>query len=201
MTESHDFEKTADQVADKAEDFAADAQNAADEFASGAQDAADETAAKADDAKQAFTAKASEIGEKLQEQFKAIDKVTPKEFGDMAVKFASDTAYAAAGFANLVAEKAREFADKQKVQTFADTEAGNDHGTAFIDQLNAQFNKFVEDLGHTYKDLADRGRDTVAKMQQQASAKAEAPKGDDAPGPFDIVDDAETAHESDKSDS
>lgn len=174
MTDFNEFDKSDEQVADKVEDVAADAQD------------------KSDEAKAAFTAKASELGDKLTEQFKAIDKITPKEFGDMAVKFASDTAYAAAGFANLVAERAREFADKQKITTLADTE-GHDQGKAFLDQLNAQFNKFVEDLSHTYKDLAERGRDTVAKMQQQASAKAEAPKGDDAPGPFDIVDDAETA--------
>ena len=47
-----------------------------------------------------------------------IDKVTPNQLGDLAMKFASETAYAAAGFANLVADKAREFADKQR--EFAD---------------------------------------------------------------------------------
>ena len=50
-------------------------------------------------------------------------------------------------------------------------------------------NKFVEELGHTYKDLADRGRDALAKAQAQAKSVAK----DDAPGMFDLVDGAETA--------
>jgi hypothetical protein len=119
-----------------------------------------------------------------------LEKLTPKEVGDMALKFASETAYAAAGFANLVAEKAREFAEKQRAAV-ADVGAdAPDHTKAFLDQVSAQMNRFVDELGHTYKDLADRGRDAVAKMQQQAAAK---PDAKDAPGMFDIVDDAETA--------
>ncbi|SMO54241.1 hypothetical protein [Propioniciclava tarda] len=123
-----------------------------------------------------------------------IDKVTPNQLGDLAMKFASETAYAAAGFANLVADKAREFADKQR--EFADkqratlAEAGEgDPGKAILEQFTAQVNKFVEELGHTYKDLADRGRDALAKAQAQAKSVAK----DDAPGMFDLVDGAETA--------
>jgi len=119
-----------------------------------------------------------------------LEKLTPKEVGDMAVKFASDTAYAAAGFANLVAEKAREFAEKQRAAMAEANPEAADQSKAFLDQFTHQVNKFVEDLGHTYKDLAERGREAVAKMQHQAEAK---PAPHDAPGMFDIVDDAETA--------
>lgn len=117
------------------------------------------------------------------------ERISAKEVGDMAVKFATDTAYAAAGFANLVAEKAREFADKQRASVDGAGE-GTDQAKVFLDQLTTQLNKFVDELGHTYKDLAERGRDAVAKMQAQA---AERPSPKDAPGMFDIVDDAETA--------
>jgi len=119
-----------------------------------------------------------------------LEKLTPKEVGDMALKFASETAYAAAGFANLVAERAREFAEKQRAAVADAGPEATDHTKAFLDQVTAQMNRFVDELGHTYKDLADRGRDAVAKMQQQAAAK---PDAKDAPGMFDIVDDAETA--------
>lgn len=129
-----------------------------------------------------------DAGEKL--GLDKLEKLTPKELGDMAVKFASDTAYAAAGFANLVAEKAKEFAEKQRAAMAEANPEAADQSKAFLDQFTAQVNKFVEDLGHTYKDLAERGREAVAKMQHQAEAK---PASKDAPGMFDIVDDAETA--------
>ncbi len=120
-----------------------------------------------------------------------IDKMTPKELGDLAIKFASDTAYAAAGFADVVAEKAREFVEKQRATIAEATpEAGTDPAKAFLDQLSQQVNKLVEDMGHTYKDLADRGRDAVSKLQQQAGVKVE-PK--DVPGPFDIDEAADVA--------
>lgn len=120
------------------------------------------------------------------------ERISAKEFGDIAAKFASETAFAAAGLANLVAEKAREFTDKQRaaLADAAGDAAPVDQTKAFLDQVSAQMNKLVEELGHTYKDLADRGRDAVAKMQAQAAAR---PDPKDAPGMFDIVEGAETA--------
>lgn len=143
----------------------------------------------------ALADKAAEVGEVLEDKVHNLEKLTPKELGDLAMKFATDTAYAAAGFANLIAEKAREFTDKQKVTLAEATTPGEsaDKTKELLDQFTAQVNKFVEEVGHTYKELADRGRDAVAKVQAQAAARADAPKGDDAPGPFDITDDADAA--------
>jgi hypothetical protein len=143
----------------------------------------------------ALVDKAAEVGETIEDKVHNLEKLTPKELGDLAVKFATDTAYAAAGFANLIAEKAREFTDKQKVTLAQATAPGEsaDKTKELLDQFTAQVNKFVEEVGHTYKELADRGRDAVAKMQSQAAARAEAPKGDDKPGPFDMMDDADAA--------
>lgn len=155
----------------------------------------EKVAAAAEEVGDVLADKAAEVGEALEEKVHSLDKLTPKEVGDLAVKFASDTAYAAAGVANLIAEKARELSEKQKAtlaQATAPGESG-DRTKELIDQITAQVNKFVEEVGHTYKELADRGRDAVAKMQAQAAARAETPKGDDAPGAFDIVDDAEAA--------
>lgn len=181
-----EFEKKAADIGHQVDDFA---RSVADEARDFGDTVAEETRA----ATQAVAGKAREVGETLEEKFRAIDKMTPKELGDAAVKFATDTAYAAAGFANLVAEKAREFTEKQRV-TFADTgehPEGADRTRELLDQVTAQVNRFVEEIGHTYKELSDRGREAVARMQAQAQARAEAPRGDDAPGPFDIVDDAD----------
>jgi len=177
MTENRDPESRLHDAADKASDKLDEAVRSAGEVAS-------EVAEKARDA-----------GDKLEEKFRSLEKMTPKELGDLAVKVASDTAFAAAGVANLVAEKAREFADRQRA-SLADTQRHTEAGEKtheFLDQLSTQLTRFVDDLTQTYKDLADRGRDALARMQAQADAKADAPKGDDAPGPFDINEAADTA--------
>lgn len=129
--------------------------------------------------------------------------VSAKEIGDMALKFATDTAYAAAGFADMVAERAKEFVEKQRAASEAkeasvDAEAPAEGGEAdptkvFFDSLTLQVNKFVDDMSQTYKDLSDRGRGAVAKIQSQVADRADAPKGDDAPGPFDIQEGADAA--------
>nr|NLI49825.1 hypothetical protein [Propionibacterium sp.] len=155
----------------------------------------EKVAAAAEEVGEALADKAAEVGEALEEKVHSLEKLTPKELGDLAVKFATDTAYAAAGFANLIAEKAREFTDKQKVALVQATNPAEsaERTKELLDQFTAQVNKFVEEVGHTYKELADRGREAVAKVQAQAAARAEAPKGDDKPGPFDIIDDADAA--------
>ena len=177
MTENRDPESRLSEAADKASDKLDEAVRSAGEMASEVVD------------------KARDAGDKLEEKFRSLEKLTPKELGDLAVKVASDTAFAAAGVANLVAERAREFADKQKaalVDTQRHTEAG-EKTHEFLEQLSTQLTKFVDDLSQTYKDLADRGREALQRMQAQSEAKADAPKGDDAPGPFDINEAADTA--------
>ncbi len=155
----------------------------------------EKVAAMAEGVGDALVDKAAEVGETLEDKVHNLEKLTPKELGDLAVKFATDTAYAAAGFANLIAERAREFSEKQKATMAQATTPGEsaDRTKEFLDQFTAQVNKFVDEVGHTYKELTDRGRDAVAKLQTQAAARAEAPKGDDKPGPFDMMDDADAA--------
>lgn len=176
MTDN-EFDKTTEGLHDKAEQVRGQADEALDQ----AKEALD-------DAKDAAGHAAEHLGDKL--GLDKLEKLTPKEVGDMALKFASETAFAAAGFASLVAEKAREFAEKQRAASADVAPEAGDQTKAFLDQFTSQMNRFVDELGHTYKDLADRGRDAVSKIQQQAAAK---PDPKDAPGMFDIVDDAETA--------
>lgn len=129
-----------------------------------------------------------------QVQDNAPEKMTPEKFGEAALKFASETAYAAAGFANVVAVKAREFYEQQRAASAAkaDEDGNQESGHKdFMDQLNEQLNKFVEDVQNTYKDLADRGRAAVSNMTTNP-AKADEAK-DDKPGPFDINDAADVA--------
>lgn len=178
----------ADEAKAKAEEVKAKAGEKAEEVKAMAGEKAEEAKAKAEDAKaklgekaEDVKAKAGEFTAKLDEKLRHMDAVSPKELGDMAVKFASDTAYAAAGLADVVAEKAREFSTKQRSE-FADTHGeGEDATKAFLDNVNVQFAKFMEDVQATVKDLADRGRDAVAKKAGQPK-----PTADDAPGMFDV---------------
>ncbi len=138
------------------------------------------------------TDQTAESAEQAQERsIERAERMTAKEIGDLAIKFATDTAYAAAGFADLVGEKAREFTEKQRASMAESGETPADQTKAFLEQVSAQMNKVVEDMGHAYRDLAERGRDALVKLQQQQQAARPEPK--DAPGMFDISDDAETA--------
>lgn len=90
------------------------------------------------------------------------DRLTPEKIGETARKVATETAYAAAGFAGMVGEKARAFYDEQKKQyTDAHPDEDGPSAKAFLDQLSEQLNRFADDLSRGYRDLAERGRDVV----------------------------------------
>ncbi len=96
-------------------------------------------------------------------------KATADNIGDAARKVAAETAYAAAGFAGLVGEKAKAFYDEQKKQ-YADAHPDEDTpgARAFLQQLSDQLNRFTEELTRGYRDLAERGRGVV---QSNAAAR------------------------------
>ena len=90
------------------------------------------------------------------------DRLTPEKLGEAAIKFATETAYAAAGFAGLVGDKAKTFFDEQKKQ-YADAHPEEDgtKANSFLDQLSEQLNRFADDMSRGYRDMAERGRDVV----------------------------------------
>lgn len=92
------------------------------------------------------------------------DRLTPERVGEAAIKFATETAYAAAGFAGLVGEKARAFYDEQKKQ-YVDTHPDEDgaKSDSFLDQLSEQLNRFAEDLTRGYREMAEKGRDVIQR--------------------------------------
>lgn len=85
-------------------------------------------------------------------------------------RFATDAAYAAAGFAGLLGDKAREFYDEQRQQyTEAHPESENDpEARQFLNQIRDRVNGFFEELSRNYKDLADRGRSQHSRAGESA---------------------------------
>ena len=121
------------------------------------------------------------------------DKLTPEKLGDAAIKFATETAYAAAGFAGLVGDKAKTFFDEQKKQYVdAHPEADGTKANSFLDQLSEQLNRFADDLTRGYRDMAERGRDVV--KGNTAAKQGHADDTADADGtPASPVNDGESA--------
>ena len=124
------------------------------------------------------------------------DKLTPEKVGEIAIKYATETVYAAAGVANLVAEKAKVFFDQQRKQLAAKTPEGVDPNfKQFVDTMPDQFKTFLDEVTKQYHEMAERGRHAVADLQQQVNAtRAEKPVPSEA---FDLhegadVEDAES---------
>ncbi|MCC2593917.1 hypothetical protein LKO27_10925 [Tessaracoccus sp. OS52] len=89
-----------------------------------------------------------------------------EKFGEAARKLAQETGYAVAGFAGLVGEKAKVFYEEQK-QEYAQThpDVDKDPGAKeFLEQLSEKLNRFVDDLTKGFKDMAERGRETVERQ-------------------------------------
>lgn len=107
------------------------------------------------------------------------EKMTPEKLGDAAVKFASETAFAAAGVANLIAEKAREFFELQRRQLADKTPEGVDPNfKQFVDTMPHQFKGFLDEVTKQYHDMAERGRHAVNDFSQQVKdARAARPEG------------------------
>lgn len=104
-------------------------------------------------------------------------KIRGENFGEDLRRIATDSAYAAAGFAGLVGEKAKEFFDEQRRQ-YSKAHPGKDEEDpetkAFLAQLKEKVNAFVDELSKVYRDMVDRGRDAHSK-----SEKAEDTVGDE----------------------
>lgn len=75
-------------------------------------------------------------------------------------RLAKEGAFAAAGFAGFVSEKAKEFYDEQRTQyrqahPDADTEPG---AKEFLGQMREKLHEFVDGLTKAWQDMAERGR-------------------------------------------
>ena len=121
------------------------------------------------------------------------EKFTPEQLGDAVIKFATETAYAAAGFANVLAERAKEFYEVQRKEIAAKTPEGVDPNfRQFVDAMPDQFKGFIDEATKAFHDMAERGRTTVADFQTQVQAARDAAKEARAnpTEPFDLKDDA-----------
>ena len=124
---------------------------------------------------------------------KAGEKFTPEQLGDAAIKFATETAYAAAGLANVLAEKAKEFYESQRKQIAEQTPEGVDPNfRQFVDAMPDQFKGFMDEATKAFHDMAERGRHSVADIQSQVNAARDAARDSrtNAPEAFDLKDDA-----------
>lgn len=100
--------------------------------------------------------------------------MTPEKIGEAARKVATETAYAAAGIAGFVGEKARSFYDEQKKQyTTAHPDEDGPSAKAFLDQLSEQLNRFADELSRGFKDLAEKGRDVTQRGSQSKRTEGE----------------------------
>lgn len=100
-----------------------------------------------------------------------------ESLGEATAKFAADAAYAVAGFAGLVGEKAKAFYDEQRAE-YAKTHPDVDSPGAreFLAQLSAHLDRFVDDVSRGFRDLSERGRDVVGRKQEDKTDPA--PAGD-----------------------
>ena len=96
---------------------------------------------------------------------------------DAARRFVADAAYAVAGFAGLVGEKARTFYDEQRAEyakTHPDVESPG--AKEFLEQLGSHLNRFVDEISRGFRDLSDKGREFMNARPESAEAeKTEAP--------------------------
>ena len=86
-------------------------------------------------------------------------KTNAERLGETTIKFATDAAYAVAGFAGLVGEKARTFYDEQRAEyarTHPDVESPG--AKEFLEQLGNHLNRFVDEISRGFRDLSDKGR-------------------------------------------
>ena len=115
-----------------------------------------------------FTSQTSD--ENIQDAIESTEK--PRLSQGEPGKIAQEVGYAVAGFASFVGEKAKAFFDDQKQQYVAahpdETEPG---AKEFLAQLNDRLNKFVDDIAKGYRDMTDRGRETVKNGPKSWTSK------------------------------
>lgn len=106
----------------------------------------------------------------------------PKHFsaeqvGTGVVNFATDAFYAAAGVAGRISERAKAFYEEQARQyAQAHPEENPEQGKAFLGQMSAKLNQFVDDVAKLFKDLAEEGR-TNAQGQRNPDASTQPTEG------------------------
>lgn len=116
------------------------------------------------------------------------EKMTPERFGEAAMKIAQDTAYVAAGIANVIAEKTKELIESQRSHLAERTPEGVDPNfKTFVEQMPDQFKALMDDAQKQFQELAERGRTVISDLQASANKpKAEA---------FDLKEDADAEPE------
>lgn len=81
---------------------------------------------------------------------------------DTALRFMADAAYAVAGFAGLVGERARAFYDEQRAEyAKAHPDVESPGAKEFLEQLGSHLNRFVDEINRGFRDLSDKGREVM----------------------------------------
>lgn len=124
------------------------------------------------------------------------EKFTPEKLGDAAIKFATETVYAAAGLANVLAEKAKELYEAQRKQIAANAPEGVDPNfRKFVDSMPDQFKTLMDDASKAFHDLSERGRTTMSDLQDQVQAAWKQRESEERTGAFDLKDAAEATQD------
>lgn len=125
------------------------------------------------------------------------EKLTPEALGAAALKFAQETAFAAAGLADVLAKKAKELYETQRKQLNEKTPEGVDPNfRQFVDTMPDQFKQIIDEATKAYKEMAEKGRHVVTDLEtkvQTVRSEREAKLGH---GAFDIKEDAEASKDS-----
>ena len=117
------------------------------------------------------------------------EKLTPERLGERALKLAQDPAYAAAGIAQVVAEKTKELLEQQRKQIAEKSPEGVDPNfKKFVETMPDQLKVLLDDATKQFHDLAEKGREYVEHLQAHAPVKATT---DADPGAFDLKEAAE----------
>ena len=107
-------------------------------------------------------------------------KTNAERLGETTIKFATDAAYAVAGFAGLVGERAKAFYDEQRAEyakTHPDVESPG--AREFLEQLGSHLDRFVDEINRGFRELSEKGRDVVGRRTEQAEMpKPEEPSDD-----------------------
>lgn len=100
------------------------------------------------------------------------DRTDNERLDDAALRFMADAAYAVAGFAGFVGEKARAFYDEQRseyAKTHPDVESPG--AKEFLEQLGSHLNRFVDEISRGFRDLSDKGREFMKSRPERPEAE------------------------------
>jgi len=100
------------------------------------------------------------------------DRTDNEKLDDAALRFMADAAYAVAGFAGLVGERARAFYDEQRAEyakTHPDVESPG--AKEFLEQLGSHLNRFVDEISRGFHDLSDKGREFMNTRPESSEAE------------------------------